>query len=673
MRRAAALAALLAVSLPTAEAQEPGEVRLVLLQQTTAATPDSPLEIRVGAVNDSSNTFADLQLTVAVYSAVSSRSEYEQTLTTGPVSPQAARTRAVEGSLAPGEGRSFQPVELALQGFAVNALHPVTVELRADGGITPLAVLRTSVVFVDTKPEVPLNVSLSFVIDQPVRMRPDGVFLDDALERTLATGGRLSTIVAALEATPIPVTLAFSPILLEEMSRMTDGYRVEDGAEVRAVEGGEGGAAAAADMLGRLRTLVRQTGTEVVALPYASPSIPALADAGLGTDLRTQIDKGREVVQGVLDIEPSSTVFRPPGSALSGPGLDVLGLILGGDGQTEALLVNPEVLQPGADLTLSPPAVAALPTVAGDVPAIAPDPILEERTESLPDDPALAAMWTLGELSALYFEQPSVDRGAAIVFSEDEAPGIEFLRTFLSGLTPRPGISFLRPTTATRVLVAETGVEDPPLEQRRIQQSSRSASVPDEVASAIEQSSEALDQLRSIEAPPDLFEQIRRGILISESRYLLGREDLALAFLTAARTAVEAEFAKIQAPDERSRITLTSRGGVIPLTIRNETGYPVRVRVALRASPRLQFVSGASRDVTLEPPGQAFSFPVRAQTTGRFGVRVEVQTPRGVPIASSTIVVRSTAYNRVALLITIGAAVFLAMWWGRRFLPRRRG
>ncbi|MGH2692149.1 MAG: hypothetical protein ACRDHM_06565, partial [Actinomycetota bacterium] len=486
MKRAVTLLALLAVMPTTAGAQEEGDVRLVLLQQTPSATPERPFQIRVGALNESPAIYEDLQLTVAVYSATGSRSEYEQTLTTGSVSPQAAETRSVRGSIASGEGRSFPPIELPLTGFAVNALHPVTVELRADGGVTPLAVLRTSVVFVATTPEVPLNVSVSFVIDQPIRLRPDGVLLDDTLERSLAPGGRLTTIVGALESVPVPVTLAFSPLLLEEVRRMADGYRIQEGGGLRTVEPGQAGASAAADMLERLRALVRQTGTEVVALPYASPSIPALTDAGLGTDLRTQIDRGKEIVQGVLGIEPSPTVFRPPGSALSGPALDVLGLILGGDGQTEALLVDPEVLQPAAGLTLSPPAVAALPSAGGEVPAIAPDPILENRTESVPEDPALAAMWTLGELSALYFEQPSVDRGAAILISEDEAPGIEFLRTLLRGLLPQPAISFLRPTSATRVLVAETGPDDPPLEERRIQQSSRSASVPDDVVSAIE-------------------------------------------------------------------------------------------------------------------------------------------------------------------------------------------
>jgi hypothetical protein len=45
-------------------------------------------------------------------------------------------------------------------------------------------------------------------------------------------------------------------------------------------------------------------------------------------------------------------------------------------------------------------------------------------------------------------------------------------------------------------------------------------------------------------------------------------------------------------------------------------------------------------------------------------------TPDGTPLADTEIIVRSTAYNRIALVITIGAAAFLAVWWGRRLLSR---
>jgi hypothetical protein len=64
-------------------------------------------------------------------------------------------------------------------------------------------------------------------------------------------------------------------------------------------------------------------------------------------------------------------------------------------------------------------------------------------------------------------------------------------------------------------------------------------------------------------------------------------------------------------------------------------------------------------------------FHVRAKTTGRFPVQVQIQTPSGRPLRAAQLVVRSTAYNLVALIITIGAAVFLLAWWARRFLPRK--
>jgi len=40
-------------------------------------------------------------------------------------------------------------------------------------------------------------------------------------------------------------------------------------------------------------------------------------------------------------------------------------------------------------------------------------------------------------------------------------------------------------------------------------------------------------------------------------------------------------------------------------------------------------------------------------------------------LSETTVAVRSTAYNLVALVITIGAALVLVALWARRFVPRR--
>jgi hypothetical protein len=170
--------------------------------------------------------------------------------------------------------------------------------------------------------------------------------------------------------------------------------------------------------------------------------------------------------------------------------------------------------------------------------------------------------------------------------------------------------------------------------------------------------------------PTPLSERLRTQVLVAEAREFVRDEPAALAFLDDVQDRVRREFDKVE-PPTRSSVTLTSRGGVIPVTIRNTAGYRVQLVVVL-LSPRLEFLEGDRRKVVLERPVQAFTFPVRAQTTGRFPVTIRLETPHGALIAQSQIVVRSTAYNLLALLITLGAALFLAAWWGRRFLPRLR-
>jgi hypothetical protein len=66
------------------------------------------------------------------------------------------------------------------------------------------------------------------------------------------------------------------------------------------------------------------------------------------------------------------------------------------------------------------------------------------------------------------------------------------------------------------------------------------------------------------------------------------------------------------------------------------------------------------------------TFRVDVRTTGRFGVEVRVVAPGGrFLLAEQPITVRSTVYNRIALVITIAAALVLVALWARRFLPRR--
>lgn len=662
LRRAlAALGTLALLSPPAVVAQEAEQegVELRLLRQTPAGTPDTPVRVIVEATNHDAPALRDLTVSLTIYHPARSRSAYQLGLEAEPpTAPLLIDSFRERGALRRGESREIsirrRLSELADEGE--NALYPMKVQLESEG--VPVAVLRTVLPFIQAQPLVPLNLSLAFVLSEETPFGPDGTFLSSSLEASIAPGGRLDGLMSALEESPIRSTLVVSPLLLEHLAAMSDGYRIEEEGTVREVPPGEGAAARAADMLRRIRALARSPSTEVVALPYGAPSVSSLVASGLEDELARQIDQGREAVEEFFGVAPSTTVARP-GSHLTAEAvaaLEELGV--------ETLLVNHETLPPPRGLTLSPQATATIHRTS--MQAITPDPGTAAYLDPTARNPRLQAQLLLGELSAMYFERPSEVRGASLLFDERAALSPSFLRTLLRPLADPPADSaWLEPKTATQLITAV------PAEDRRRLRPADAAAFSGLLVSRVREARTSIEEFEAMAGDGSpLPDRLRDMVLMAEGRRFLGREAGALSFLRAVDDMLEAEFAKVGPPADLS-VTLTSHGGVIPVTVRSETGYPVRLRVVLRAS-RLEFLDGAEKEIVLSGEAHSLTFPVRAQTTGRFPVEVLVETPAGREIAQSQIVVRSTAYNRVALLFTVGAALFLALGWGRRLLRRHR-
>lgn len=672
MRRAGgALVFLLLAPIVPAGAQEQDAVpvRLTLVDQTTFATPKQSLRLSVEGTNPGSEPIGTLEMTLTIYNPARSRSEYEQGLQADPQVPADVHTFPVNGTLDPGTSRTLA-IQTRLPNLAAraeSALHPMKIQLTSEG--VEIGVLRTALVYINERQVLPLNVSLTFVLDEQVGIRPGGALTDDRLERSIGPGGRLETIVATIEQIPIPVTLVVAPLMLDQLDRMSRGYRVIGPTGVREAPAGSPEAERARIMLERIRGLARNPAIEVVPLPLASPSVPALVTAGLTSDLESQMVRGRDLASGLLGVPLSTTLFRPPGSALSNASI---GALAGLD--VETILVDAETLPPPPGLNLSPPATAVVNGGGrGTLGAVTPDPGVGSMLETDIGDPSLQAQWVIGALSAIYFEQPGVDRGAAIMFGEDDVPNPELLRALFLRLrraspevSPRAG--WLRSVKASRLSLTTVS---PPFDQRKLVPSRVQTLSPTFLAE-LGRARETIEQLESFTDQAGPFvERLKNLLLISEAAHFTDDEREGLAFLRAVRRSVNREFDKVRPPSGTS-VTLTSRRGVIPVTVTNSTGYSLRLRVTL-LSPRLEFLQeGDTRVVVLDRPRQALTFPVLAQTTGRFPVRILLRTPQGAHIAESRIVVRSTAYNSRALLITIAAAFFLLFLWARRLLHRGR-
>ncbi|MFD3748480.1 DUF6049 family protein [Nocardia sp. NPDC058633] len=245
--------------------------------------------------------------------------------------------------------------------------------------------------------------------------------LDDELAASVAKGGRLEQLVAALESVvPGPgkdtgvagsVCIAIDPDLVSTVQTMTRGYRVLASPSDPSGATREGtGAANAQAWLDRLRVLARSMCT--VALPFAQVDMSALAavnDAGLSArallapaDVVDSI-LGTQSMRGV-SLPDSGSIDDPAGQLLRGHGFGtavLAGTAVSADGSPpetdNALTTAPTTLTPGVVVGGEQPApdVVRVPNVSVEPPpgaAVGTDPALHVTTFDIWSATALAAV-----------------------------------------------------------------------------------------------------------------------------------------------------------------------------------------------------------------------------------------------------------------------------------------
>jgi hypothetical protein len=661
---------LVAVAPPARSQGSQVSVRLTLDRQSSWNSLKDPiLQLRVRAQNLGDTTLRDLSFGIALGQPIPSRSAYDSSLVSGPDFPLKAETHPQEGELQPGTTHTFD-LQLDLLGAQVSRtdsrIYPLRVDLRSGDQPTG-AELRTPVIFLVRKPLQPLELSWMVDLAPPPAIGPDGKLVDVGLAQRLAPGGDLRAEADALGALatgpdPSPVNLAVSPRFVDELRQMADGFSIEGGATVPP---GEGAAADAAAVLKTLQDVVRSNVPEVSSYPYAAPNLAALLRGGLATDLTQQIALGNETFSAVFGRQPGVAALRPPGGALDQASLDALvglgaGVVLGND-TTVARPPDPN------GLTLSPTGLLSTNVTSADVagvPVVLPDAGVQALLESdLQTDPTLAAQGVLGELAAVWQEAPSpgFPRGVAITTAGLQLPA-PFWEAFAQRVAQAP---FLRPVRATQL------VDDvpPPVTPDSLADPSPAAFT-HRYVEGIKRERRRIDALRSMLVDPgDLPGRLGVSLLVAESGSFLGAgETTGRRWIDGVNTITRSVFDAAQ-PTTAQIFTIPPTGGTIPISLGDPGTREMNVTLQLSSS-HLTFPQGDTRSVRITQPHQIVFFPVEATTTGRFTVQVVVKAPSGRQVTSTNLVVQSTTYNRIALLVTGGAALALVLLWVRRLFRR---
>jgi hypothetical protein len=373
---------------------------------------------------------------------------------------------------------------------------------------------------------------------------------------------------------------------------------------------------------------------------------------------------GSAFLKDALGRAPDANIIRPSGGALDQQTLNVLATspssVLLGDSDT-----LPRSYLPGASAAagFTPLPTGLAQTSSGlDVPVVLPDPDTQLLlTATPPSGPVAQAQQVLGELLASWQELPSIPRGVALDLPASLPPGI------WGQLLPRIGSApFLKMVNVSDLLA----VAPPPATPSRI-----STETPGLFTGGymreIKQQSQHIQWLNSM-LPPDGTTQtapLVDDLYAAESSAFVSNEGKGRAFIDQVNAATKRAFMSTK-PLPGQEFTFTSRSGTIPLELGDPGDLTLHFMIQLQSN-KLIFPEGSTQSITLDHPNQVADFRVEFKGSGLIQVTANVVAPDGRTIRTTTILVRSTAYNKIALLITALAASILVVMWARRIFRRQ--
>jgi Family of unknown function (DUF6049) len=599
---------------------------------------------------------------ITVHDAVDSRTAFDQSVSGGALPPTRDLVRVPYDTLPADPATGDRVVALPVADLTTGGVYPLEVDLRDAAGESVSNFVTHAVVAQLTADGhlavgVPLDVAWVWPLASEPAYLGTGPGPNPATVTDLAPSGRLGRQAAQLGAdTDVPVTLAPSAETL-------------DAWETLSLKFGE-----LAPGVSSLRAAAQRD--QVLAGPFVPLDLPSVLASGLGGVIDDELGRG------VTTLEQFFGTHLDPSVALPGP-LDATSLRLLEVASVRQLVVPAASLTP-ADEKFTPAHPYKLQGAADDTASVS---VLAsdggfERFLTGDDPPALRAAHLLSGLALVAFEQPSVTRGVTFVNPPKWDADDTFVAATLAGLRENP---LLQPLTVSDLFAAvPTATAGGAPDGAEVVRGLTPYSPPAAPVTRATYDRASTDQ-----------QQLQALVGVGDPRAVRG--DRALASSTAAAWAnprgrkqarsllaaigttldqARTELTSQVAVQPRTTVTITSSRAQIPIGLKNLSDHQVTVHVALE-SDRLLFPDGAERDVTLPARrNTTVRVAVETRSSGRSPMQVTVTTAGGLavtPPGGLRIIVRSSFVSGVGVFLTVGAVVFLAVWWGWDIRRRRKG
>jgi hypothetical protein len=531
---------------------------------------------------------------------------------------------------------------------------------------------------------------------------------DDDLAASLAPGGRLDTLLSAVDFAVGPTVdtggqlsaalcLAVDPDLLVTVNAMTAGYVVNEGPDAGPGTPTRPGAGqeAAVGWLNRLKALAQRMC--VVPTTYAQTDLDALArvgDPGLST---IATSGAADIVDQILGVPAVRGVTLVGDGPLTGPAAQ----LLAAQGQRLAVAAAPLAVQDAAagaaatanlqPVRYSPTLVSAPfdPTIGAALAGMGAEPLAPTYLDpslEIPVQHDSEVARRQDALGSLLWRglQPATEPRTQLLMPPlmwnvrpDDAQAI----LSAAATTIRAGLAVPRPlpqVVAEDAALAPQPVAALPPAELGNPQGRIDAAVISGIAGAVGRlnglsaalTTDARTGLTGVQYTAPLREDMLRAL--STAVPPRSRNGLAQQRLSRITGTVDDLFGAVTIVNPGGAYTLATEHSPLPLALRNDLPVPIRVRLQVDAPPGM---SVTDMGVIELPPGfLPLRVPIEVHFTQRVAVDVSLDTADGLPLGEPVrLSVHSNAYGKVLFFITLSAGAVLVLLAGRRLWHRFRG
>ncbi|MFX4291848.1 DUF6049 family protein [Streptomyces bohaiensis] len=493
------------------------------------------------------------------------------------------------------------------------------------------------------------------------------ILSDDALLSEISPGGRLYQLVTL--GADLPVTWVVDPDLLASVDAMAEDYLVQ---------GADGpipgrGQEVARNWLLQLQEAVEDR--EVVALPFADPDLASLAHHGkevpgsLG-QLKDATRMAAPTVETVLGVEPTTDFAWPIEGAIDPEIVSVAT-----SANASNVITRSDSLVPADELSRTP---SAPRPIGGGITALVADTTLSQLFQedmSRPGNVARAHQLLLSHTLAIHGQDPEAERN--LLLAPQRMPTSSQVQAMAESLTSLRNdghwIEFAD-LTETAAAAPDPGAGGPVPSADAYPAELRAQELPVHAFQAMRETRRTLNDFSAILSEPDrVVVPFGSAVQREMSTAWRDRESAAARYRTSVQNQLVQLTEQVSLID-KTRITLSGRSAVIPVTVENGLLQDVQgLELRLTSSRRLGLEVSGPQEVSVGGGlSQSVKFEAHSRANGRAFLEAQLYTPDGKPYGEAMRFQAQVTSITSTVLMVIGVGLLLVVLAGIRMYTQRK-